>query len=94
MAGPRGSGKSTLIRSYFEPVSSNRGFPYDDGLDRRLLTGAFLPKRQAHDLRCLVSAPVNYAARDFVLHLFAVFCQTVIGSHGKDPVPDLFSSAS
>ena len=87
VAGPRGSGKSTLIRSYAEPVSSDRGFPYDGELDWRLLTGAFLPERQAHDLRCLVSAPVNYAARDFVLHLFAVFCQTVIGSYGKDPVP-------
>jgi len=87
VAGPRGSGKSTLIRSYTEPVGSDRGFTYVGGLDWRLLTDAFLPGHQAHDLRCLVSAPVNYAARDFVLHLFAVFCQAVIGSYGKDPIP-------
>ncbi|NRQ39963.1 hypothetical protein HII36_50265 [Nonomuraea sp. NN258] len=30
------------------------------------------------DLRCLVSAPVDYVARDFVLHLFSVFCQSTI----------------
>ena len=85
VAGPRGSGKSTLIRSYAEPVSSDQGFPRFDEPGWRLLTGAFLPERQAQDLRCLVSAPVNYAARDFVLHLFATFCQTVIDSYGQRP---------
>jgi hypothetical protein len=29
------------------------------------------------DLCCMVSAPVDYAARDFVLHLFATFCRAV-----------------
>lgn len=53
VAGPRGTGKSTLVR----------GVGRDDP-DRRV------------DLTCLVSAPVNYAARDFVLHLFAEFCRS------------------
>lgn len=29
------------------------------------------------NLCCMVSAPVDYAARDFVLHLFATFCRAV-----------------
>ena len=29
-------------------------------------------------LSCMVAAPVDYAARDFVLHLFATFCRAVI----------------
>ena len=85
VAGPRGSGKSTLIRAYAEPVRSDNGLAHDDELDWRLLTGASLPERQAQDLRCLVSAPVNYAARDFVLHLFATFCRTVIDSYSRNP---------
>lgn len=48
LAGPRGAGKSTLIRRYCEEPAevTHRG-----------------------NLRCLVSAPVEYASRDFVLHL-------------------------
>lgn len=30
------------------------------------------------DLRCMVAAPVDYDARDFVLHLLATFCRAVI----------------
>ncbi|WP_182880444.1 hypothetical protein [Microbispora sp. H10949] len=57
IAGPRGSGKSTLIRRFCEDPqgTTERG-----------------------DLRCLVSAPVQYAPRDFVLHLFATFCRTTL----------------
>src|SRR6266567_2650438 len=29
-------------------------------------------------MRCVVAAPVDYVARDFVLHLFAVFCRAVV----------------
>ena len=85
VAGPRGSGKSTLIRAYAEPARSDNGLIHDDEPGWRLLAGASLPERQAQDLRCLVSAPVNYAARDFVLHLFATFCQTVIDSYDRNP---------
>ncbi|MBP2704332.1 hypothetical protein JOL79_10960 [Microbispora sp. RL4-1S] len=57
VAGPRGSGKSTLVRRFCE--------------DSTALS-------EHADLRCMVSAPVEYAPRDFVLHLFAVFCRTAI----------------
>ena len=36
------------------------------------------------NLGCMVSAPVDYAARDFVLHLFATFCQAV-AAYASDP---------
>ena len=31
----------------------------------------------------MVAAPVDYVARDFVLHLFAAFCRAVIGRYGR-----------
>lgn len=37
------------------------------------------PGPASGDLCCMVSAPVDYAARDFVLHLFATFCRAVVG---------------
>jgi hypothetical protein len=84
IAGPRGSGKSTLIRKYAETVSSGDDY-YDDDFGWSWLTGSSLPQRPPQDLRCLVSAPVNYAARDFVLHLFATFCRSVIDTYGRSP---------
>src|SRR6266571_5644153 len=44
----------------------------------------------------MVAAPVDYAAKDFVLHLFATFCQAVIQKYGpersrKDRMIQLFS---
>jgi hypothetical protein len=30
------------------------------------------------DLRCIVSAPVDYVPKDFVLHLFTVFCRSTL----------------
>jgi hypothetical protein len=65
IAGPRGSGKSTLIRGYCEDDAGDRSQP------------------AAGDLRCMVAAPVDYAARDFVLHLFATFCRGVIRRYEK-----------
>ncbi|MEV5889133.1 hypothetical protein [Nonomuraea fuscirosea] len=57
IAGPRGSGKSTLVRRYCEESH---------------------PRSGSGDLRLLVSAPVEYAPRDFVLHLFAAFCRAIL----------------
>jgi hypothetical protein len=77
VAGPRGSGKSTLIRGYCD----NRA-PASPGTPE---PGSPAPLHEARrrgtaggNLRCMVSAPVDYAASDFVLHLFAAFCQSVI----------------
>ncbi|MDN3357133.1 hypothetical protein [Actinomadura sp. DC4] len=60
VAGPRGSGKSTLVRGYCEDPGYGSG-----------------------DLRCMVAAPVDYAARDFILHLFATFCRCVRAQVGR-----------
>ncbi|GAB3137948.1 hypothetical protein [Microbispora hainanensis] len=56
IAGPRGSGKSSLLGLYCAP--------------RRHASSA--------DICCLVSAPVDYLARDFVLHMFAALCRSVV----------------
>ena len=95
VAGPRGSGKSTLIRHYCDEIP-------DDGNDFEYgsfgfswLSGAYLPGRRPADLRCFVAAPVDYVARDFVLHLFATFCRAVIGRYGgrRNRVPRVIVAA-
>lgn len=77
VAGPRGSGKSTLIREYCEGDSSAADvyeeFEWTSGLSSNL------QKHAQGDLRCMVATPVDYVARDFVLHLFTAFCRAVIG---------------
>ena len=79
VAGPRGAGKSTLLYGYCEDA--------DSGADaRRVINwssviGGKLPEQSWGDLRCMVSAPVDYVARDFVLHLFATFCGVVVGKY-------------
>jgi hypothetical protein len=81
VAGPRGAGKSTLIRGYCEEAVSST----DDlkAIDRSAFLGSGLPERSWGDLRCMLAAPVDYVAQDFVLHLFATFCETVISSYSK-----------
>jgi hypothetical protein len=85
VAGPRGSGKSMLIRQYCE----------DSGLDRANALSALDLWRTAsddgsevaaRDLRCMVAAPVDYAAQDFVLHLFAALCRAVVRTYGRRPL--------
>lgn len=41
-----------------------------------------LAGEDVHELRVMVSAPVDYAARDFIIHLFARLCEEVL-SHRK-----------
>lgn len=62
IAGPRGAGKTTLIRS----VCPTRG------------------KLTETELCVLIPAPVEYGARDFVLHLFAELCRLVLGDYDVD----------
>lgn len=59
LAGPRGVGKSTLIRR----ITTWGHAPEADGLPRGIV----------------VDAPVQYEAREFVLHLFASLCEAVLG---------------
>lgn len=82
VAGPRGSGKSTLVRQYCDEIPDDDNKWDHDSFDLSWLLGANLPGRRPTDLRCFVAAPVDYIARDFVLHLFATFCRAVIGRYG------------
>jgi len=81
VAGPRGAGKSTLIRGYCDEADPSANNLNVIGWSSFL--GSGLPGRSWGDLRCMVTAPVDYVARDFVLHLFATFCGTVISSYAK-----------
>lgn len=66
IAGPRGSGKSTLIHAYCGPrrvKSDIKGKPI---------------------LPIMVSAPVKYDARDFILYLFAATCRSVLATAKVD----------
>jgi hypothetical protein len=86
IAGPRGSGKSTLIRGYCD---NDDAAPEEPGNDRSrgLLEDARRLEATGGNLRCMVAAPVDYAARDFVLHLFAVFCRHVIRRYDTKTIP-------
>lgn len=81
VAGPRGAGKTTLIRGYCEKADSVA----DDlnGIRWSSFLGSDLPESSWGDLRCMVAAPTDYVARDFVLHLFAAFCAAVISGYRK-----------
>ena len=61
VSGPRGVGKTTLIRSYAADSATN-----------------------SYALSVMVSAPVDYAARDFILHLFETICRKASGAELDD----------
>jgi hypothetical protein len=79
IAGPRGVGKSTLIRlTSFE--HGRRGGPRP-GRAGAVRTGVGLGS-----LTVVVSAPVEYTARDFVLHLFDELCSSYLTYRGAPDV--------
>jgi hypothetical protein len=70
ISGPRGVGKTTLIRAFHlgkYPIRPNTSRP---------------------QLSVMVSAPVVYQGREFVLHLFGELCRAVLGpaASGTSPV--------
>jgi hypothetical protein len=81
VAGPRGAGKSTLIRGYCEKADSVAD--HLNGIGWSSFLGSGLPEGSWGDLRCMVAAPTDYVARDFVLHVFATFCGTVISGYRR-----------
>jgi len=64
LAGPRGAGKTTLIRSFCRKT------------ELALKEKAVLP--------VMIAAPIDYDARDFLLHLFSSVCQEVLRLDGLD----------
>ncbi|WP_103344223.1 hypothetical protein [Amycolatopsis sp. CA-126428] len=78
IAGPRGVGKSTLVR-FFATTRGVRGLPDDEEHERAT--------RNRPRLGVVVSAPVAYQPRDFVLHLYAELCKRVIGGDGPAAGP-------
>ena len=65
ISGPRGAGKTTLLRSFCDATL--------EWLDTSRGSGR-------PDLRLMVSAPVDYDAREFILHLFGRLCETVLAT--------------
>lgn len=63
IAGPRGAGKTTLIRSFC------------------------IGRRREGRNAVMISAPVEYASREFLLHLFAELCKLVLGDAVNEPDP-------
>lgn len=65
VSGPRGAGKTTLLQYFSDP-----SFAAESGVQG---WSAGRP-----DLRFMVSAPVTYQQRDFILHIFGMLCREVI----------------
>ena len=78
IAGPRGVGKTTLIKF----LATGPGLPPPDNADGgEAVTGK--PR-----LGVVVSAPVRYQARDFVLYLYAELCKKAIGPDADEALRD------
>jgi hypothetical protein len=78
IAGPRGVGKTTLIKF----LAAGPGLPPPDSAD-----GGEAVARKPR-LGVVVSAPVRYQARDFVLFLYAELCKKVIGPDADEALRD------
>lgn len=58
ISGPRGAGKTMLIRKYCPEDPPQNGF--------------------GRDLSVMFAAPVEYVPREFLIHVFAILCQTYL----------------
>ncbi len=73
ISGPRGVGKTTLLKFFCEP--------------RRVTNNSPREKVASSNLRIMVSAPVEYDTRDFILHLFSKVCETVLETDRGKRIP-------
>ena len=112
LAGPRGSGKSTAIQYLHDKLNSagggspgpapsreragrpgDYGDPGEGGSTGRSRHSSPAPRFFA----VVVSAPVSYISRDFILHVFAELCRAIAGPHADEliaPVPSDDKEAS
>jgi hypothetical protein len=77
IAGPRGSGKTNVLSAI---------------CDRRLAIKSGPNTKSRNSFRVLVSAPVEFSSREFLLHLFSEICRIYIGEFtnltaGPEPAP-------
>jgi hypothetical protein len=79
LAGPRGAGKSTLMRVACNARTATAPAPVSGQPDTRPVFAV------------MVSAPVQFEARDFILHLFGEICQKAVGrgevASMREPAP-------
>lgn len=76
VSGPRGVGKTTIVRYFCDDAyhaADGGTFPGGDAI------GA-APLAEEPELRVVLSAPVDYQPRDFILHLFTRLAETVLES--------------
>src|SRR6266700_18475 len=76
VSGPRGAGKTTIVRYFCDDAYRATGEGTAPGAEVR---GAVPPPGEP-ELRVVLSAPVDYQPRDFILHLFLRLAETVLDS--------------
>ena len=76
VSGPRGAGKTTIVRYFCDAAYHGAGDGTAAGGDAR---GAAPPAGEP-ELRMVLSAPVDYQPRDFILLLFTRLAETVLDS--------------
>lgn len=81
ISGPRGVGKTTLLQYFCDP-------PPGAG------DGSLEAFSSVQDLRIMVSAPVEYDTREFILHLFGRLCETILGTQQAGGLLELPSAGA